>query len=343
MPIPPRYSRDDNFNPRAMLTSVVIVILIIGVAATTFIASPHATANSSQLAQEPVDTSVYHRKVMIDGVEIAYREAGNPDKPAVLLLHGFPTSSQMFRNLMPELASRYHVLAPDYPGYGDSAMPSRDTFDYSFANFANIVDKFADQKGVSSYALYLMDYGAPVGYRLFAKHPERVTGFIIQNGNAYEEGLSDFWKPIKAYWADGSQKNRDALRGLLTLGATKWQYTHGVGDVTKISPDTWHTDQYLLDREGNQEIQLDMFASYASNVAKYNKWQDLFRQHQPPTLIVWGKNDTIFPAEGAHPYRRDLNNVEFHLLDTGHFALEEYGDFIASEMLDFLDREISQD
>lgn len=343
MPTPSRHPRAENFNPRAALTSLVTNILVVGIVATAFIAAPQAIAAQPQLAMEQVDASVHHRKIIIDGVEIAYREAGNPNKPAVLLLHGFPTSSQMFRNLMPELASRYHVLAPDYPGYGDSAMPSREAFEYSFANFANVVDKFASQKGVSSYALYLMDYGAPVGYRLFAKHPERVTGFIIQNGNAYEEGLRDFWDPIKAYWAEGSQKNRDALRGLLTLGATKWQYTHGVGDVTKISPDTWHTDQYLLDREGNQEIQLDMFASYATNVAQYSKWQDLFRQHQPPALIVWGKNDIIFPAEGAHPYRRDLRNLEFHLLDTGHFALEEYGDFIANEMLDFLDREVSQD
>lgn len=343
MSTPSRHPRTAHSNPRAALASLVSTILMVGVIASAFIASPQAIAAPPQLAAERADISVYHRKIMIDGIEIAYREAGDPNKPAVLLLHGFPTSSQMFRNLMPELASRYHVLAPDYPGYGDSAMPSREAFEYSFANFANVVDKFASQKGVSSYALYLMDYGAPVGYRLFAKHPERVTGFIIQNGNAYEEGLLDFWKPIKAYWADASQENRDALRGFLTLGATKWQYTHGVGDVTKISPDTWHTDQYLLDREGNQEIQLDMFASYATNVAQYSKWQDLFRQHQPPALIVWGKNDNIFPEEGAHPYKRDLKNVEFHLLDTGHFALEEYGDFIAGEMLDFLDREISQD
>lgn len=344
--ISPEQSDPNPFNLRAALLGVASNIVMVGIVASALAASPQANAKPVEIVAEQVteqiNHSVHHRTITIDGVEIAYREAGDPSLPTVLLLHGFPTSSQMFRNLIPELSNRYHVLAPDYPGYGASAMPSRETFEYSFANFANVVDKFVTQKGVSSYALYLMDYGAPVGYRLFAKHPERVSGFIIQNGNAYEEGLLDFWKPIKNYWADASTENRDALRGLLTLDATKWQYTHGVGDVSKVSPDTWHTDQYLLDREGNNEIQLDMFASYATNVAEYGKWQKLFREHQPPALIVWGKNDNIFPAEGAHPYKRDLTNVEFHLLDTGHFALEEYGDRIASEMLDFLDREVPQ-
>lgn len=328
------------FSLRSTLTSVVANILVVSIAAGVFAAPPQANARPTQIVAEQVYQDVYHRTISINGVEIAYREAGDPSKPTILLLHGFPTSSQMFRNLIPELAERYHVLAPDYPGYGASAMPSREDFEYSFASFANTVDQFVTEKGVSSYAIYLMDYGAPVGYRLFAKHPERVTGFVIQNGNAYDEGLRDFWKPIKAYWADGSQKNRDALRGLLKLDATKWQYTHGVGDVAKISPDTWHTDQYLLDRKGNQEIQLDMFASYATNVTEYPTWQKLFREHQPPALILWGKNDQIFPAEGAHPYKRDLTNVEFHLLDTGHFALEEYGNQMAGEILDFLDREV---
>jgi len=330
----------ESANLRSTLSNVVANVLVASVAAGIFASSPQAVAQPTHFVAEQTSQEVYHRAIAIDGIEIAYREAGDPSKPTVLLLHGFPTSSQMFRNLIPELAERYHVLAPDYPGYGASAMPSRDKFEYSFANFANIVDQFVTEKGVSNYSLYLMDYGAPVGYRLFAKHPDRVTGFIIQNGNAYDEGLRDFWKPIKAYWADGSLENRNALRGLLSLDATKWQYTHGVGDVSKISPDTWHTDQYLLDREGNQEIQLDMFASYSTNVIEYPKWQKLFREHQPPALILWGKNDHIFPAEGAHPYKRDLANVEFHLLDTGHFALEEYGDHMAGEILEFLDREV---
>ncbi len=321
---------------------VVSAVVIASTLAVAMMAVPQSVQAKDTVAAEVSNNSVYYKNIEIDGVSIAYREAGNPKNPTVLLLHGFPTSSQMFRNLIPVLAEKYHVLAPDYPGYGASEMPSREAFEYSFANFAAIVEGFVDAKNISSYALYLMDYGAPVGYRLFAKNPERVTGFIIQNGNAYEEGLREFWDPIKAYWGEQSDKNRDALRGLLTIDATKWQYTHGVGNVEKISPDTWHTDQYLLDRIGNKEIQLDMFLSYASNVAEYPAWQALFKKHQPPALIVWGKNDHIFPAEGAHPYKRDLENVEFHLLDTGHFALEEYGDEISTEILDFLDREVTQ-
>lgn len=287
--------------------------------------------------------TTYHRSIEIDGLEIAYREAGDPTRPAVLLLHGFPTSSQMFRNLIPALAGSYHVLAPDYPGYGASAMPSRDAFDYSFATMANIVESFVAKKRLSSYALYVMDYGAPIGFRLFAKAPERVTALVIQNGNAYEEGLCGFWDPIKSYWADPSPANRDALREFLTVDATKWQYTHGVENLERISPDSWHADQYLLDRPGNDEIQLDMFLSYRTNVEAYPRWQRLFREHQPPALIVWGKNDEIFPADGAHPYKRDLEDVELHLLNTGHFALEEFGDLIAEKMLDFLDRKVALD
>ena len=297
---------------------------------------------STQAAMQLISTAVAHRSIEIEGLEIAYREAGDPARPTVLLLHGFPTSSQMFDDLIPALATHYHVLAPDYPGYGASEMPSREEFDYSFAKLAGIVEQFVEAKEVDNFSLYLMDYGAPIGFRLFAKHPEKVNGFIIQNGNAYEEGLREFWDPIKAYWASGSEEHREALRGLLTIDATKWQYTHGVGDVSTISPDNWHTDQFLLDREGNKDIQLDLFASYATNVTEYPKWQALFRKYQPPAIVLWGKNDQIFPAEGAHPYKRDLKSLEFHLLDTGHFALEEYGPMMAQEILDFLDRETPQ-
>lgn len=324
---------------RSLLSAAAMVALAFGLVGAC---APAAQSEPAVLTRAAAP-AIFYRDITINGVKIAYREAGDPANPTVVLLHGFPTSSQMFRNLIPELAKTYHVLAPDYPGYGASDMPARETFEYSFANFADIVDGFLTEKKVSTYALYLMDYGAPVGYRVFAKHPERVTGFVIQNGNAYEEGLREFWTPIKAYWADPSEANRDALRGLLTLDATKWQYTHGVGDVTRISPDTWHTDQYLLDRAGNDEIQLDMFLSYATNVSEYPHWQELFREYQPPALIVWGQNDQIFPADGAHPYKSDLSDLEFHLLDTGHFALEEYGSDIAAEMIEFLDREVPRD
>jgi len=297
---------------------------------------PAVLPDSSEAAPSPF--SVNMQTMEIGGHTVAYREAGDPANPTILLLHGFPTSSHMFRELIPVLAEDYHVIAPDYLGFGASDMPSADSYDYSFANAAQTVTQLIDAKGVDSYAVYLMDYGAPVGYRMFAEHPERVTGFVIQNGNAYYEGLREFWDPIKAYWAEPTAENGDALRGFLTLEATKWQFTHGVGDVSTVSPDNfWHV-QYLLDRPGNQEVQLEMFLDYGTNVTEYPKWQALFREHQPPTLILWGKNDHIFPAEGAHPYKADLKDVEFHLLDTGHFALEEYGDTIAAEMQDFLAR-----
>ena len=281
--------------------------------------------------------TVSHNTVNIDGLEIFYREAGPRDAPTLLLLHGFPTSSLMFRNLIPALADQYHVVAPDYPGFGQSSAPSADKFNYTFDKLAEVVDKFTEKVGLTKYTLYVQDYGAPVGYRLAVKHPERVTGLVVQNGNAYEEGLNnDFWKPLRAYWKDHTEENSKPLRGFLTIDGTKWQYTHGVRNVESISPDTWTIDQTLLDRPGNQDIQLALFYDYRTNSQLYPAWQAYFRKHQPPTLIVWGKNDKIFPAEGAHPYKRDLKNIEFHLLDTGHFALEEEGQQIASLMRDFL-------
>jgi pimeloyl-ACP methyl ester carboxylesterase len=286
-------------------------------------------------------TAVRYKTEKIDGLDIFYREAGPQDAPTVLLLHGFPTSSHMFRNLIPRLADKYHVIAPDYPGYGNSSMPLVDEFEYTFDNMTDIVDKLIQKIGVTKYSIYLMDYGAPVGFRLATKHPERVESLIIQNGNAYDEGLRDFWIPLKAYWKDKSPENEKGLRGLLTLDATKWQYTHGVRDVQTISPDNWGHVQPLLDRAGNQEIQLAMFYDYGTNPAMYPKWQAYLREHQPPTLIVWGQNDQIFPADGAHPYKNDLTNVELHLLDTGHFALEEDGETIAQYMLNFLEKNTS--
>lgn len=309
-------------------------------------------------------TRVKHRTVKIDGLDIFYREAGPKDAPTVLLLHGFPTSSHMFRNLIPALADRYHVIAPDYPGYGNSSMPKVTEFDYTFDNLARIVEEFTVKLGLERYSLYLMDYGAPIGFRLAAKHPDRVDSLIIQNGNAYVEGINnDFWEPIKAYWKDRKAVNKgldnpfwknikaaykqpnmtndDALRFLVTLGATQWQYLNGVRDKEAISPDNWHVTQRLLDRPGNIDIQLQLFHSYGSNPPLYPEWQAYFRKHQPKTLIVWGDKDEIFPSAGAHPYKRDLKHVEFHLLNTGHFALEEDGDVIAKRMRDFLDRHVS--
>lgn len=284
--------------------------------------------------------AVHYRSTLAGGQEIFYREAGPAGAPTVLLLHGFPTSSQMFRNLIPALAERYHVVAPDYPGFGQSAMPSRTAYEYSFANLARTMDAFTQKLGLKSYVLYVMDYGAPVGYRLALAHPERVRGFIVQNGNAYEEGLREFWDPVKKYWADPSPANRDGLRGLVKIEATKWQYTNGVKDTTLLDPGTWTLDQVGLDRPGNDEIQLDLFLDYGTNVPLYPKFQAFFREKQPPTLIVWGKNDPIFPAEGAAPYLRDLPKAKIHLLDTGHFALETHGGEIAQRILDFLAKEL---
>lgn len=277
-----------------------------------------------------------YRTVSINGLDIFYREAGSRDNPTILLLHGFPTSSHMFRNLIPDLADKFHLVAPDYPGYGNSSMPKVDEFDYTFDHLAEIVEKFITAIDLKKYSLYVMDYGAPVGYRIAAKYPERVQTLIVQNGNAYEEGLREFWEPIKAYWQERSPENAEKLKYLVTLEATKWQYTNGVRNVEAISPDTWTIDQHFLDRSGNGEIQLALLYSYGTNPPLYPQWQEYFRQYQPPTLIVWGKNDYIFPAEGAYPYQRDLKDVEFHLLDTGHFALEEEGDAIADHIRRFL-------
>lgn len=282
-------------------------------------------AGSMAFADEQSGNSnqTLYKTVKIDGLDIFYREAGPKDAPTIILLHGFPTSSHMFRNLIPELSDKYHVIAPDYPGYGFSSMPTVDEFDYTFDNLAVVVEKFINKIGIENYTLYLQDYGAPVGFRIAAKNPERVDGLIIQNGNAYEEGLREFWIPLKAYWKDRTDVNAEPLKGFLTLEATKWQFTHGVRNPETISPDNWGHVQPLLDRPGNQEIQLALFYSYGSNPSLYPAWQAYFRKYQPNTLIVWGKNDQIFPAEGAYPYKRDLKNIDFHILDTGHFALEE--------------------
>lgn len=279
--------------------------------------------------------TTYHT-VKVDGLDIFYREAGPKDAPTLLLLHGYPSSSHMFRNLIEDLSSEYHLIAPDYPGYGRSSQPAMKDFDYTFDSFAEVVNELLVQLKIDKYSLYVMDYGAPVGYRIFAKHPERVQAFVVQNGNAYTEGLTDFWNPLRNLWADNSKANREPLQAFHQLEGVKWQYLHGVKDSTKVSPDAWNHDLIHLSRPENNEIQLALFYDYRTNVARYPKWQKLFREYQVPTLIVWGKNDVIFPASGAHPYKRDVKNVEFHLLDTGHFALEEKGYEIAMYIDNFM-------
>lgn len=285
--------------------------------------------------------SIRYHTIKIEDLDIFYREAGSPDNPTILLLHGFPTSSHMFRNLMLALSDRYHLVAPDYPGYGNSSMPTVNEFDYTFDNLAAVMDKFVQTLELSNYSLYLMDYGAPIGFRLATQHPEKVQTLLIQNGNAYEEGLKEFWDPIRNYWAVRSEENANPLRSFLNIDGTKWQYLTGVRDASAISPDNWNMDQRFLDRPGNQEIQLALFYSYSSNLPLYPEWQAYMREYQPPALITWGKNDPIFPESGAHPYKQDLQTLDFHLLETGHFALEEDGDTIARLIRDFLGRHLA--
>jgi pimeloyl-ACP methyl ester carboxylesterase len=281
-----------------------------------------------------------HKTIKINGVDIFYREAGRKDAPTILLLHGYPTSSHMFRNLIKDLSNQYHLIAPDYPGFGNSEQPPIASFDYTFDNMASIVEVLLEKLEIKKYSIYLMDYGAPVGFRIAAKHPERVQGLIIQNGNAYDEGLRDFWVPIKKYWNDYTVENGKPLEGFHAPEGLKWQYTHGVKNTETISPDNWRIDLQHLKKPENNEIQLAMFYDYRTNVPLYPEWQEYFRTYQPPTLIVWGKNDYIFPAEGAFPYKRDLKNVDFHMLDTGHFALEEEGEKIANLIRKFLTKEV---
>ena len=279
---------------------------------------------------------VSYKTQKVDGLDIFYREAGSPDSPAIVLLHGFPTSSHMFRNLIPALEDQFHLIAPDYPGFGNSSMPLVSEFDYSFDNLAVVMEKFLQSLGLQKYSLYLMDYGAPIGFRIAADNPERVETLIIQNGNAYEEGLQEFWDPLKAYWKDRTPDNEAALRKLLTPEATLWQYTNGVRKVEAISPDNWNMDTFFLNRPGNDQIQLELFYSYGTNPPLYHAWQAYFRQYQPPTLVVWGKNDVIFPEAGAHPYKRDLRDIDFNLLDTGHFVLEEDCKVVADHIRRFI-------
>jgi pimeloyl-ACP methyl ester carboxylesterase len=282
-----------------------------------------------------------HRFVDVDGLKIFCREAGAETSPALLLLHGFPTSSHMFRDLIPALADDYHVVAPDLPGFGFSETPDRTQFRYTFDHLADVIERFTTVAGLTRYAIYVFDYGAPVGFRLATRHPERITAIISQNGNAYEEGLSGGWNPIQRYWKEPTSENRAALRNFLTPEATRWQYTHGVHDESLVAPESYTLDSALLARPGNDEIQLDLFLDYASNVALYPRFQEYFRTHRPRVLAVWGKNDPFFLPSGAEAFRRDNRNAEVRFFDTGHFALETHASEIAAAIRDFLTKTLA--
>src|SRR5262249_3768391 len=283
-------------------------------------------------------SAVRYNRIDVDGFGVAYRDAGPVGAPALLLLHGFPTSSHMFRTLIPKLADRYRVVAPDLPGFGQSDLPSRAGFSYTFSNLAKVISRFTEILELNRFAMYVFDYGSPTGLRLAVDHPERVTAIITQNGNAYLEGLSDGWNPIRAYWEDSSQANRDALRQFLAPEATIWQYTHGVPDATAVSPDGYSLDTFYLSRPGSAEVQLDLFGDYKSNVALYPQFQAYFRKHRPPLLAAWGKNDPFFLPPGAEAFKRDIPEAVVRFFDTGHFALETHATEIAAAIREFLTR-----
>src|SRR3954452_16786578 len=285
---------------------------------------------------ENVMASITYRSADVDGFKVAYREAGVAGAPKLLLLHGFPSAGHMFRDLIPLLANRFHIVAPDLPGFGQSDMPSRESFRYTFDNIARVIERFTEIIGFDRFAVYVFDYGAPTGFRLADRHPERITGIISQNGNAYEEGLSEGWSPIQAYWQDPSEMNRKALRAFLAPETTRWQYTHGVPDPALVSPDGQNLDNFYLARPGANEVQLDLFGDYKSNVALYPDFQAYFRKHRPPFLAVWGRHDPFFLPAGAEAFKRDIPDADVRFFDTGHFALETHCNEIASAIREFL-------
>ena len=286
------------------------------------------------------NTPIAYKTIEVDGINVAYREAGNPANKTIVLLHGFPSSSHQYRKVLNQLSDEYHLIAPDYPGFGNSDFPSRDKYEYTFDNLAVTIDAFLEKKKINSYALMIQDYGAPVGFRIATKHPERVTAIINQNGNAYEEGLGEAWADVRELWKNRNKKTETALLPVFSLEGLKWQYTHGVRNVESINPDTWHLDYVRLSRPGAHAVNLDLFYDYQNNIKLYPNWQKYLREFQPPLLVVWGKNDAFFPESGAEAFKKDVKNIDYNIYDTGHFALEEDGDKIIKKMKLFMSKNV---
>jgi pimeloyl-ACP methyl ester carboxylesterase len=302
------------------------------------IAQTSQTATQEIVESAPEMTSVRYGFETVNGLKIFFREAGDPSKPTIVLLHGFPTSSHMYEKLMADLADAYHLVAPDYPGFGESSFPSPDKYEYTFDNIAKTMDKFLEQKALSKYSLFIQDYGAPIGFRIATAHPDRVQTLLVQNGNAYEEGIAKSgWEPILKYWKDKTPENeKTIIENVFTIEGMKWQYTHGTRNPEGISPDNWNLDYMKISRPGQHKVQLGLFYDYQNNIKRYPVWQKYLRDNQPPVLIVWGQHDAFFPVPGAEGYLRDVEDVDYNILNTGHFALEEEGPLIAKKVREFL-------
>lgn len=299
------------------------------------------SSSKKETTLEPIEitSSQYptmYRSQEVNGINIAYREAGNPKNPTIVLLHGFPSSSHQYRKVLQELSDDYHLIAPDYPGFGNSDFPSPDKYTYTFDNLAKSVDGLLEKLGLTSYALMIQDYGAPVGFRIATAHPERVTAIINQNGNAYTEGLGEAWGDVKKFWANRNAETEKALLPIFSLEGLKWQYTHGTRDPETVNPDTWHLDYLRLSRPNAHAVNFDLFYDYQNNIKQYPTWQKYLRDHQPPLLIVWGKNDQFFPESGAAAYKKDVRKIDYNIYDTGHFALEEEGEAIIAKIRSFM-------
>ena len=318
-----------------IILSLSIVLLLISCKQETPLITD--TATSATLSSTPhQETSVAYKTLEVNGINIAYREAGNVNNPTIVLLHGFPASSYQYRKVLTQLSDEYHLIAPDYPGFGNSDFPESEAFDYTFDNIATVVDSFLEKKGINSYTIMIQDYGAPIGFRLATAHPERITAIINQNGNTYEEGLGEAWAGIRALWENRTEETEDALLPAFTLEGLKWQYTHGVRDVETVDPDSYNLDYLRLSRPNAHAVNIDLFYDYQNNVKLYPQWQQYLRDNQPPLLIVWGKNDAFFPESGAQAFKKDVKTIDYNVYDTGHFALEEDGNAIIKKIREFM-------